>query len=120
MPRTVRDQLEAAGWLHVQRRRMLGISRADRVGLYDEDMVSCLAARVTDALRNAVDHRPAEPRPLAAGLLGVLGQMPAVLSFSETAQRRQELHALISAAIAPIAELRETIVDYYQDLRRRL
>jgi hypothetical protein len=40
--RVVRDQLEAAGWLRVQHRRMLGIIPTDRLGLYDEDMVSGL------------------------------------------------------------------------------
>lgn len=112
-PQTVHDQLEAAGWLRPQRRRMLGIARTSAI--YDEDMVSDLAARVSEALRNAIDDRPAEPRPLAAGLLGVLGQLPAVLSFSESAQYRLELHALTSAAIEPIEGLRQVIVSYYQD-----
>jgi len=71
-PGVVRDQLEAIGWLCVQRRRMLGIIPTARVvGLYDEDVVSGLAARVTEALANAIDKRPGEPRPLAVGLLAV-------------------------------------------------
>ena len=75
-PRVVRDQLKAAGWLRVQQRRMLGIIPTARLGLYDEEMVSGLADPVTEALRRAIDGLPAAPRPLAAGLLGVLGQMP--------------------------------------------
>ena len=52
----------------------LGIIPAARFGLSDEDAVSGLADQVTGALRNAVDGREADPRPLAVGLLGVLGQ----------------------------------------------
>jgi hypothetical protein len=97
---------------------MLGVIRTDRLDVYDEDMVSGLAARVTDALRNAIDDRSADPRPLAVGLLGVLGQMPAVFSFTEAAQRRLELHALTTAAIEPIDGLRQVIETHYEDLRR--
>ena len=75
-PRVVRDQLKAAGWLRVQQRRMLGIVPTARLGLYDEEMVSGLADPVAEALRRAIDGLPAAPLPLAAGLLGVLGQMP--------------------------------------------
>ncbi len=63
----VRDQLEASGWVHGQQRKMLGLVPANE-RLYDEDMVSALADRVTGALRNAIDDRPADPRPLAVGL----------------------------------------------------
>ena len=116
--RAVHEQLGAAGWLCIQRRRMLGVIRTDRLDVYDEDMVSGLAARVTDALRNAIDDRSADPRPLAVGLLGVLGQMPAVFSFTEAAQRRLELHALTTAAIEPLDGLRQVIETHYEDLRR--
>jgi hypothetical protein len=80
----VRDQLKATGRLRVTPRRVLGIFPTTRLRLYDEDMVSGLADQVTEALRNAIDGRPADPRLLAAGLLSVLGQMPTVLSFKET------------------------------------
>jgi hypothetical protein len=62
---------------------MLGIIPTARVGLYDEDMVSGLADRVIEALRNAIDDRPADPRPLAVGLLAVQAQLP-VISSSTT------------------------------------
>jgi hypothetical protein len=82
----VRDQLGAAGWLPSTPRRVLGIIPPSRVRLYDVDLVRGLADQVTEALRNAIDGRPAEPRLLAVGLLGVLGQMPTVLSFKECSQ----------------------------------
>ena len=90
-PRLVRDQLKGLGWLCAQRRRTLGIIPAGRLGLYDEDRVGGLADRVAQALRNAIAGRPADPRPLALGLLGVLGEMPTVFSIEERAQHRREV-----------------------------
>ena len=87
-PAVVRNQLEAT-WLRA-RRPILGILPTVRFGLSDEDAVSGLAEQVTGALRNAIDGREADPRPLAVGLLGVLAQMPTVFSFKESAQHRRE------------------------------
>ena len=75
-PRLVRDQIEADGWIQIKHSRMLGIIPTTSLRLYEEDLVGALADRVTDALRNAVGDRPADPRPLAVGLLAVLAQMP--------------------------------------------
>ena len=118
-PHSVRDQLQATGWLHVQRHRILGLIPSTRVALHDEDMVSGLARRVTEALRNAIDGRQADPRPLAVGLLGVLGQMPTVFSFEACARHRQELGELTLAAIAPIVGLHQAIQTYLEDMRTR-
>jgi hypothetical protein len=101
----------------MQRRRMLGIIATARIEVYDEDMVSGLADQVTEALRDAIDGLPAAPRPLAAGLLGVLGQMPTVLSFEESSRHRQELRAVTFASIAPIVGLHQAIETYYQAMR---
>jgi len=64
-PHVVRDQLQATGWVQVQRHRMLGLIPTTRIALYDEDMVSGLAHRVTEALRMPLttdqpihDHSP--------------------------------------------------------------
>jgi hypothetical protein len=85
------------------------LASAARFGLSDEDTLSGLADQVTEALRNAIDGREADPRPLAVGLLGVLGQMPAVFSFKESAQHREQIRELIFAAIAPIVGLQQAI-----------
>ncbi|HXO84756.1 MAG TPA: GPP34 family phosphoprotein, partial [Gemmatimonadales bacterium] len=37
-PHVVRDQLQATGWVQVQRHRMLGLIPTTRMALYDEDM----------------------------------------------------------------------------------
>lgn len=116
-PHVVRDQLQATGWLHVQRHRILGLIPTTRVTLYDKDIVSILAHQVTEALRNAIHGRPADPRPLAVGLLGVLGQMPSVFSYEECARHRQELRELTLAAIAPIVGLHQAIQAYLEDTR---
>jgi hypothetical protein len=59
-------------------------------------MVSLLASRVTEALRNAIDGLQADPRPLAVGLLGVLGQLPLVFRLEENARHRDELRQMTS------------------------
>lgn len=100
----VRDQLKATA----------------RLALSDEDAVSGLADRVTEALRNAIDGSQADPRPLAVGLLAVLGQMPTVFSFKESAQHREQIHELIIAAISPIVGLQQAIEAYHEDRRANL
>ena len=95
---------------------MLGIIPTARVGLYDEDMVSGLADRVIEALRNAIDDRPADPRPLAVGLLAVQVQMP--LIFSSIENSREELREMTFAAIEPILGLHQAIQNRLTDMRR--
>jgi hypothetical protein len=92
--KVVRDQLETTGWLRVQHRRMLGIIPTAPLGLYDEDMVSGVADRVIEALRNAIDDRPADPRLLAVGLLAVQAQMPVISSLIDNSRHRQELRKM--------------------------
>ena len=113
----VREQLEFTGWLLRQERRILGIIPTARYVLYDEDMVRGLADRVTEALRNAIDDRPADPRPLAVGLLAVQAQMPVVLSLLEDSRHREQLREMALAAIEPILGLHHVILDYYMEMR---
>jgi hypothetical protein len=75
VPGIVRSELEADGWLRVQRRRALGIIPSARMRLHDEDLVSGLSSQVVTALRNAIAARPADERALAVGLIGALGQL---------------------------------------------
>jgi len=82
---------------------MLGIIPTAGFTLYDEDTVSGLADRVTEALCRAIHGLSADPRPLAVGLLGVVGQMPTVLS-SKNARHRETLREMTFAAIEPILD----------------
>jgi hypothetical protein len=108
--RVVRDQLETTGWLRVQQHRVLGIIiPTARLGIYDEDMASGLADQVIEALRNAIDDRPADPRPLAVGLLAVQAQMPVISSLDQTRGHRQALREMTFAAIEPILGLHQAI-----------
>ena len=116
--RVVRDQLQATGWLCVQRRAILGVVPA-RLALYDDDMASGLSDRVTEALHNAINGLGADPRPLAVGMLGVLGQMPTVLSFKESSRYRQELREMTLAAIEPILGLQQAIQTLLENQRGR-
>jgi Golgi phosphoprotein 3 (GPP34) len=109
VPGIVCSQLEAAGWLWVQRRRVLGIVPSARLRLDDEDLVSGLAEQVTTALRNAIGGRPAEERPLTFGLIGALGQLPTVFSFDEASCHYRELEDLVDRGIPPITGMRQVI-----------
>jgi hypothetical protein len=115
-PHAVRDQLKATGWLRAHQRPLLGIIPTKRLRPYDEYTVSAWADQVTEALRRAIDGLPADPRPLATGLLAVLAHMPAVLSFEDSSQQ-QELREMIFAAIAPILGLHQAIQRYYEFVR---
>ena len=113
----VRDQLEATGWLRVRQRRMLGIIPTSGLEVHDEDMVSSLADRVIEALRNAIEDRPADPRSLAVGLLAALAQMPLVISFIDNSGDREALREMTFAAIEPILGLHQAIQNRYRDMR---
>jgi hypothetical protein len=117
VPRLVRSQLEAAGWLLVQRRRMLGIIPSARLRLHDEDLVSGLADQVTAALCHAIDGRPADERLLAVGLIGALGQLPTVVSFEEASRRQEELEDLVDRGVPPIPGMRQVINVVHRAIR---
>jgi hypothetical protein len=109
VPGIVRSELEADGWLSVQRRRLLGIIPTARLRLSDEDVVASLAARVVATLRDAIAGRPAEERSLAVGLIGALGQLPTVFSFDEASRHSSELEGLVNRAVPPIVGMRRVI-----------
>jgi Golgi phosphoprotein 3 (GPP34) len=109
VPGIVRSELEAAGWLWVQRRRILGIIPCSRLRLSDEDLVTNFAATVVTALRDAIAGRPAEQRPLAVGLIGALGQLPTVFGFDEASRHSSELEDLVDRPTPPITGMRQVI-----------
>lgn len=117
VPGIVRSELEAHGWLWVQPRRILGIIPSARLRLYDEDLVTSLAATVVTALRDAIAGRPAEQRPLAVGLIGALGQLPTVFSFDEAARHSSELEGLVDRATPPITGMRQVIDVVHSTMR---
>ena len=109
VPGIVHSELEADGWLRVQRRRVLGIIPCTRLRLHDDDLVTGLSAQVIAALRNAIGGRPADERPLAVGLIGALGQLPTVFAFDEASRHSSELEGLVNRAIPPITGMRQVI-----------
>lgn len=114
--KAVRNQLEAVGWLTVPP-RTLGFLPTGRRMLHDDDAVSGLAERVTLALHNALAGLPADPRPLAVGLLGVLGQIPEVLSLDDAKRHRRQLRDMTLAAIEPILGLHQAIEARHTNVR---
>jgi hypothetical protein len=92
-PRQVRVELEAGGWLTVQR-RMFGVIPAS-TALADEAGVAHPGERVTLAL-------------------------PTVFSFEDAETHRRELREMTYGAIAPIAGLRQAIETYRKDLRSQM
>lgn len=118
--RQVRDQLVVTGWLHMDRHRVLGLVPVRHLRLVDEVAISRLADQVTAALHAAIAGLPASPRPLALGLLGVLGQMPTVLSFDECSRYRCQLRALTFASIEPILGLYQAIERHHTEIRGQM
>ncbi|WP_156409129.1 GOLPH3/VPS74 family protein [Mycobacterium sp. Root265] len=116
--RTVRLQLEAEGWI-IPRRTIPGFT-ASRVSLHDDALVESLAERVTRAVRNAIAGLPADPPPLAVGLLGVVGQLPTVFSFEEASHCRDRLRDLIDATIEPILGLHEAVLWQLRNARNEI
>ncbi|MDT5013995.1 MAG: hypothetical protein QOD39_155 [Mycobacterium sp.] len=108
-PELVRSQLERAGWLRMERRRVLGIFPATRLRLPNPDLVSVLADRTSTALRNAIGGRHADERSFAVGLLGALGQLPTVVSFKDAERNRDVLHDLALRSVAPINGMLEVV-----------
>ena len=84
-------------------------------GSTDADMVRGLADRVIEALRNAIDDRPADPRLLAVGLLAVQARMSVVDSVLSNGSFRAQLRQTTLAAIEPISGLHQAIEHYYEE-----
>jgi hypothetical protein len=114
--REVHDQLETAGWIYGEPRRKLGLGRA-RLDIYDDDMVGGLAQRVTDTLRDILEDRPVDPRPLAVGLIAVQAQLSVASSFTDDVHDRDRLREMTLAAIEPILGLYQAIHVRFDDIR---
>src|SRR4051812_7221508 len=84
-----------------------------RCEVYDDGVVGALAHRVTDTLRNVLDDRTVEPRPLAVGLIAVQAQVAAVSDFTGHAHDRERLREMPLAAIEPIFGLQQVIHNRY-------
>jgi hypothetical protein len=113
----VRSQLEAEDRLWVQRRRRFGVIPHTRVRLRDGDSIGILAGKVSAALRDAIDGRPADERLLAVGLLGVLGQLPTVHGLEDAPRHLSHLEDLVDSAIPPITGMNEAIGIVHRAMR---
>lgn len=118
-PRLVREQLTDHGWLCPQRHLALGFIPKRHVGPYDENMVGDLADRAAQAVRDIIFDREADPRPLALGLLGILGEIPTIFSTEERVKYRSELLDMTAAAIAPIGALHQAVESVHAETRGR-
>jgi Golgi phosphoprotein 3 (GPP34) len=118
--RIVRDQLRAEGSLCAHRHRLLGCIPTDRDAPRDDGVVEALTYQVRDALHRALLDLPAEPRPLALGLLAVQAQMDTVLTRDESSRHRAALRELTAAAIEPIMALPGVIARHHDDVRAAL
>ena len=112
------NQLEADGWLEVQRRNIFGIVPA-RFGIYDEGMVDALAQRVRAALHSVIDEQPTDPRLVALGLIAAQAQMHVVSGFVDDPQQRERLRRMTLMAIEPILGLHEAVLNRLAEARSR-
>ena len=113
----VREQLETEGWISGKERRTFGFLPRSRQAVHDVDMVEMLAARVTEALVNALADRPADPRSLAVGLIAVEAHLPVVDMFNANTdantKRRNLLREMMLGAIEPVRGFHQAIQDQY-------
>ncbi|KDF00561.1 hypothetical protein Y900_016820 [Mycolicibacterium aromaticivorans JS19b1 = JCM 16368] len=104
----VREQLVDQGWLRTRQQPGAPVSDA---GLepFDQWRVRTLADAARGALRNAVVGLPAEPWPVACGLLAVMAELPVMGEFSAEEHGRGRLDGLAVGGLVPVSGLIETI-----------
>ncbi len=113
----VRDDLHGAGWLRGDQRRWMGVIPTRALEPADETIRAELVTEARYGLDSIIAGRPARPRTLALGLLAHHAQLPATLSFTDTAGDRAALAASTAAAIAPIAALGAAIQTHFAGVR---
>lgn len=123
-PAAVESQL-ADVWRRSEQHRVLGKLVRTRLRLTNPGLVDALADDVAHAVDAAIDGQPTDDRLLTIGLIGALGQLPTVLSFTP-ASRYHDLHRLVYAGIPPlkgfldVVELfRWTVKSKYENESRR-
>lgn len=109
--RAVRDGLEAAGAIRVERRRVLGVIPRDRVTVRDHPGVKELTAGLTRAVTGSapVDRLPADQVALAA--IAVAGRLDAVCTGRQRRQHRQRIGRLIDHAGPAAVALRAVLSE---------
>jgi hypothetical protein len=114
--RLVRDQLENHGWICQRRRRRFGLVPTRWHAPNNEGAVLALADRASKALCNAVEGRSADPRALTVGMLGILGELPVLLTQEGLADHRARLRELALATAGPIAGMHEAVEAVYAEM----
>ncbi|MBB3749229.1 hypothetical protein FHT44_001690 [Mycolicibacterium sp. BK634] len=114
----VRQQLEHYGWICPQRRTTFGFIPTRCVGLSDEAPAAGLADRATQALRDAIGDRPADPRALTLGLLTVLCELP-LLGKSELRRHCDKLRILALASAVPVVGVYQAVEAVHAELRAK-
>ncbi|WP_168214772.1 GOLPH3/VPS74 family protein [Mycolicibacterium sp. ELW1] len=107
----VQEQLVNEGWLRTRQRPGLPVSDA---GLepFDQCRVRGLADAARGALSNALDGLPAEPRPLACGLLAAAAELPVMGEFSADVRGWVRLDGVAAGDLVPVSGLIEAIRDH--------
>jgi Golgi phosphoprotein 3 (GPP34) len=111
-PRAVRDQLEHAGWLRIEPRRILGIIPADTIGLRQEHLVARLLTESLNPLRRGQLIARIDRRQAALVALAATAGLPTVLSGAERRQHKQRLLEFADRGGPAITALRKAIESH--------
>ncbi|MBM7785285.1 GOLPH3/VPS74 family protein [Tenggerimyces flavus] len=111
-PRAVRDQLERAGWLKIEPRRILGIFPADEIGLRQEHLVAKLLTEALHPLRNGQLVARTDKRQAALLALAATASLPTILSSAERRQYKQRLVEFADRAGPAVPALRKAIESH--------
>ncbi len=111
-PRSVRDQLERAGWLRIEPRRILGIIPADVIGLRQEHQVARLLTDSKNLLRGGHLVARTDKRQAALLALAATAGLPTVLSSAERRQYKQRLVEFADRGGPAITALRKAIESH--------
>ncbi|WP_431235042.1 GOLPH3/VPS74 family protein [Mycolicibacterium psychrotolerans] len=107
----VREQLVNEGWLRTGPRPGLPICDTS-LEPFDQCQVRALADAARDALRNALAGLPAEPWPVACGLLAAAAELPVMGEFSAGVRGCGRLDGVAAGDLVPVSGLIDAIREH--------
>ncbi|WP_250292320.1 GOLPH3/VPS74 family protein [Frankia sp. CiP1_Cm_nod1] len=108
--RAVRDQLETAGWIRVEPRRILHLFPADAITVRDPRVVRELHANAGRVVHDGVPPARVDPYDAAVVALAAAAQLRTVLTRAQQREHRARIAQLAEICGPPPIALRKVIV----------
>jgi hypothetical protein len=107
----VRDRLEAAGVVAVERRRLWGVFPADRVTLRAHREVKELRARTARAITGTEPVARLEPETAALAAFAALGELRTVTTGRQRRQARKRIKDLVARGGPSVRAAKKVLAD---------